>query len=204
MSRRLILQQARGQSPGLLPLLGSLRFHVLFHSPTGVLFTLPSRYYFAIGHPGVFSLARWSLLIHTGFHVPHATQRPTIDNNSPPNTAYNFHRTVLSKEQLFSKSQKVLSWNPILTKDSCGSGGSCYRKTRNGGELSPLRLFGLKNAGFYGRSATPGYRRRPWGDLVVPTGWRRWGWSMDFPSFCRISLKGLKGDSASSCSQGPT
>ncbi|CAA7040854.1 unnamed protein product, partial [Microthlaspi erraticum] len=53
MSRRLILQQARGQSPGLLPLLGSLRFHVLFHSPMGVLFTLPSRYYFAIGHPGV-------------------------------------------------------------------------------------------------------------------------------------------------------
>ncbi|KAI3490042.1 hypothetical protein L1887_45808 [Cichorium endivia] len=48
MSRRLILQQARGQSPGLLPLLGSLRFHVLFHSPMGVLFTLPSRYYFAI------------------------------------------------------------------------------------------------------------------------------------------------------------
>ncbi|KAD5960694.1 hypothetical protein E3N88_12166 [Mikania micrantha] len=43
MSRRLILQQARGQSPGLLPLLGSLRFHVLFHSPMGVLFTLPSR-----------------------------------------------------------------------------------------------------------------------------------------------------------------
>ncbi|KAI3670616.1 hypothetical protein L1987_87782 [Smallanthus sonchifolius] len=61
MSRRLILQQARGQSPGLLPLLGSLRFHVLFHSPMGVLFTLPSRYYFAIGHPGVFSLARLSL-----------------------------------------------------------------------------------------------------------------------------------------------
>ncbi|URE21816.1 hypothetical protein MUK42_12901 [Musa troglodytarum] len=40
----------------------------------GVLFTFPSRYYFAIGHPGVFSLARWSLLIHTGFHVPHATR----------------------------------------------------------------------------------------------------------------------------------
>ncbi|PPR91549.1 hypothetical protein GOBAR_AA29149 [Gossypium barbadense] len=56
MSRRLIVQQVRVQSPGLLPLLGSLRFHVLFHSPTGVLFTLPSRYYFAIGHPGVFSL----------------------------------------------------------------------------------------------------------------------------------------------------
>ncbi|KAJ3672019.1 hypothetical protein LUZ61_022341 [Rhynchospora tenuis] len=75
MSRRLILQQARGQRLfSLLPLLGSSRFHVLFHSPGGVLFTFPSRYYFAIGHPGVFSLARWSLLIHTGFHVSHATR----------------------------------------------------------------------------------------------------------------------------------
>ncbi|KAK9087476.1 hypothetical protein Syun_029870 [Stephania yunnanensis] len=36
------------------------------------LFTVPSRYYSFIGHLGVFSLARWSLLIHTGFHVPHA------------------------------------------------------------------------------------------------------------------------------------
>ncbi|RYR47295.1 hypothetical protein Ahy_A07g033238 isoform C [Arachis hypogaea] len=50
----------------------------------------------------------------------------------------------------------------------------------------------------------PGCRRRPWGDLVVLTGWRRWGRSMDFLSFCRILFKGLKGDSASSCSQGPT
>ncbi|KAF3449759.1 hypothetical protein FNV43_RR05837 [Rhamnella rubrinervis] len=84
MSRRLILQQARGQSPGLLPLLGSLRFHVLFHSPMGVLFTLPSRYYFTIGHPGVFSLARWSLLIHTGFHVSHATRvRALLPFRSP-------------------------------------------------------------------------------------------------------------------------
>ncbi|KAL5994845.1 hypothetical protein ACLOJK_024902 [Asimina triloba] len=33
---------------------------------------------------------------------------------------------------------------------------------------------------------------------------RLFGRSMDFPSFCHISLKGLKGDSASNCSQGPT
>lgn len=26
-----------------------------------------------------------------------------MDDYSPPNTAYNFHRTVLSEEQLFSK-----------------------------------------------------------------------------------------------------
>ncbi|XLR47013.1 hypothetical protein S83_031673, partial [Arachis hypogaea] len=69
---------------GLLPLLGSLRFHVLFHSPMGVLFTLPSRYYFTISHPGVFSFARWSLLIHIGFHVPHATRvRALLPFRSP-------------------------------------------------------------------------------------------------------------------------
>ncbi|MBA0818336.1 hypothetical protein Gohar_019776, partial [Gossypium harknessii] len=62
---------------------------------------------------------------------------------------------------------KALSWNPILTKDSRGSRRSCCRKTKNGRELSPLRLFGLKNA------ATPGYRRHPRGDIVVLTGSRR-------------------------------
>lgn len=57
-----------------LPLLVSSRFHVLFHSSSEVLLTFPSRYYFTIGHPGVFSLTRWSSLIHTGFHVSHATR----------------------------------------------------------------------------------------------------------------------------------
>ena len=33
-----------------LPLLVNIGFQVLFHSPPGVLFTFPSRYYFAIGH----------------------------------------------------------------------------------------------------------------------------------------------------------
>ncbi len=48
-------------------------FQVLFHSPSGVLFTFPSRYYFAIGHIEVFSLSRWSWLIPTEFHVFHGT-----------------------------------------------------------------------------------------------------------------------------------
>jgi hypothetical protein len=61
-----------------LPLLESLRFHVLFHSPTGVLFHLSLAVLFTIGHPGVFSLTRWSSLIHTGFHVPHATRDKII------------------------------------------------------------------------------------------------------------------------------
>ena len=41
---------------------------------SGVLFTFPSRYWFAIGHAVVFSLTRWSSLIHTGFLVSRATR----------------------------------------------------------------------------------------------------------------------------------
>ena len=43
-----------------LPLLVSTGFQVLFHSPPGVLFTFPSRYYFAIGHRLVFRLGGWA------------------------------------------------------------------------------------------------------------------------------------------------
>ena len=53
---------------GLRPLV-SAWFQVLFHSPPGVLFTFPSRYWFTIGHERVFSLTRWSSQIPTGFHV---------------------------------------------------------------------------------------------------------------------------------------
>ena len=58
----------------MLRLLVGLRFHVLFHSPPGVLFTFPSRYWFTIGHRVVFSLTGWSRLIHTEFLVYRATQ----------------------------------------------------------------------------------------------------------------------------------
>src|SRR5207342_3238062 len=51
----------------------STRFQVLFHSPPGVLFTFPSRYWSAIGHQGVFRLSGWSRQIHTGFLGPRAT-----------------------------------------------------------------------------------------------------------------------------------
>ena len=39
-----------------------------------MLFTFPSRYLYAIGLTGVFSLAGWSRRIHAGFHVSRATQ----------------------------------------------------------------------------------------------------------------------------------
>ena len=43
---------------------------------TGVLFTFPSRYWFTIGHQGVFRLRGWSPQIHTGFLGPRATWDP--------------------------------------------------------------------------------------------------------------------------------
>src|SRR3546814_9509994 len=49
------------------------RFQDLFHSPSGVLFAFPSRYWFTIGRSRVFSLGGWSPHIQTGFHV----SRPT-------------------------------------------------------------------------------------------------------------------------------
>ena len=57
----------------MLPLLVSTRFQVLFHSPPGVLFTFPSRYYFSIGHQGIFRLGRWSSRLPTGFLVSRRT-----------------------------------------------------------------------------------------------------------------------------------
>src|SRR5699024_2460031 len=50
-----------------------IRFQVLFHSPPGVLFAFPSRYWFTIGRLRVFSLGGWSPHLQTGFHV----SRPT-------------------------------------------------------------------------------------------------------------------------------
>ena len=57
----------------VLYLLVNIGFQVLFHSPPGVLFTFPSRYFSTIGHQVVFSLTEWSPLIHTEFLVLSAT-----------------------------------------------------------------------------------------------------------------------------------
>ncbi len=51
-----------------------IRFQDLFHSPSGVLFAFPSRYWFTIGRSRVFSLGGWSPHLQTGFHV----SRPTF------------------------------------------------------------------------------------------------------------------------------
>ena len=53
----------------VLYLLVNIGFQVLFHSPPGVLYNCPSRYYSTIGHQVVFSLTGWSPCLHTRFHV---------------------------------------------------------------------------------------------------------------------------------------
>ena len=57
----------------VLFLLVSTGFQVLFHSPSGVLFTFPSRYCFSIGHQVVFWLGGWSPRFPAGFHVSGGT-----------------------------------------------------------------------------------------------------------------------------------
>src|ERR1700710_1374610 len=52
-----------------------MRFQDLFHSPPGVLFAFPSRYWFTIGRLRVFSLGGWSPHIQTGFLVSRPTCR---------------------------------------------------------------------------------------------------------------------------------
>ena len=58
----------------LLRLLVGARFQVLFHSPLGVLFTFPSRYWFAIGRRRVFRIGGWSPRLRAGFHVAGPTR----------------------------------------------------------------------------------------------------------------------------------
>src|SRR5260370_15665798 len=65
----------------LRQLVGS-RFQVLFHSPPGVLFTFPSRYWFTIGRQGVLSLRGWAPQIHAKFHVLRVTREHHNEDRS--------------------------------------------------------------------------------------------------------------------------
>ena len=78
ISRQSILPKVRSQVIRLSYRLSAYGFMFYFTPRQGFSFTFPSRYLFAIGHSGVFSLTRWSSLIHTGFHVSHATRDMTL------------------------------------------------------------------------------------------------------------------------------
>ena len=69
-----MLFRSVSQSRYALRLILGTRFQVLFHSPSGVLFTFPSRYSSLSVTDFVFSLTRWSSQIRPGFHVPRVTR----------------------------------------------------------------------------------------------------------------------------------
>ena len=77
ITRRTVLQKVRRRTNVLRQLVNT-GFQVLFHSPPGVLFTVPSRYLFSIGYQVVFSLTEWSPLFHTRFLV----SRTTLDSTN--------------------------------------------------------------------------------------------------------------------------
>ena len=60
----------------ILPLSVGAGFQVLFHSPPGVLFTFPSRYYTLSVTREYLSLGGWSPRLPTGFHVSCGTPDP--------------------------------------------------------------------------------------------------------------------------------
>ena len=60
----------------VLCVLVNIRFQVLFHSAPAVLFTVPSQYWFTIGHRVVFRLGGWSPLVPCGFLVSARTLDP--------------------------------------------------------------------------------------------------------------------------------
>ena len=115
----------------VLYLLVNIGFQVLFHSPPGVLFTFPSRYYFTIGHQVVFSLTGWSPLIHTRFHVP----RATLDTTSLTYLSYTGlspSMVCFPKTFLLDLLDRLCSPNPrSITTPSLGSSYFARHYSRN-------------------------------------------------------------------------
>ena len=96
----------------MLCLLVNIRFQVLFHSPPGVLFNFPSRYYSTIGHQVVFSLTGWSPHVHTRFHVSCTTLDTTMSTFlsytglSPSMACFPVSSTRIIESIMWSEPQK--------------------------------------------------------------------------------------------------
>ena len=89
VTRRIILQKARHHSEELWPLV-STQFQVLFHSPPGVLFTFPSRYYTLSGYhllrssfptssSSVIRYVEYLTVLQTFFPQPHISNGCILD-----------------------------------------------------------------------------------------------------------------------------
>ena len=118
---------AKGTQSPLMRLLlfVCMRFQVLFHSPPGVLFAFPSRYWFTIGRSRVFSLGGWSPHLQAGFHVSRSTSRflstvPTLSPTGLSPTIAGLSRTfrlkfVLSKARLLRVRSPLLPESRLIS-----------------------------------------------------------------------------------------
>ena len=70
VTRRSVLQKVRRHTFNVLRQFVGIRFQVLFHSPPGVLFTFPSRYWFTIGRLGYLALGGGPPGFPQGFSCP--------------------------------------------------------------------------------------------------------------------------------------
>ena len=110
----------------MLCLLVNIGFQVLFHSPPGVLFNFPSRYFFTIGYQLVFSLTGWSPLLHTRFHVSRTTLDSTLSNHFSY-TGLSPSLVCFSKTILLNSLNQLCSPNPRWIS-SPGLGSSYFAR----------------------------------------------------------------------------
>ena len=148
------MQKARGQALSLrtiaLPQLASLRFHVLFHSHSWVLFNFPSRYWCTIGCQRVFSLGRWPGRILTRFHVSGDTWERVSFRLS-----HFIYRTITSYRRPF---QNVRLHDSFLTE----------RPTLQVSQDAPRNPHTATLAGLHGMGLGCSlFARRYWGNIFV-------------------------------------
>ena len=115
------MQKARrhpGLAPvGLRPLVG-MWFQVQCPPLEGVLPIFRSRYFFAIGRQGVFSLAGWAPQIQTGFHVSRPTQVPAQTFSPVAYGTVTLYGTPFQTLPLKYSGSNCRSYNPTRTSPS--------------------------------------------------------------------------------------
>ena len=102
-------------------------FRVYFTPLFGVLFTFPSRYLFAIGLPGVFSLAGWCRRIQRGFHLPPHTQGTHLES---PHARRRLSRAMaeLSRSYRSAVISIICALQPLTGLDLAGLGFSAFAR----------------------------------------------------------------------------
>src|SRR5690625_4705451 len=116
LTRRLILQKARHHTQTVLSRIVDTWFQELFHSPPGVLFTIPSRYSYTIGHteylglpggPGRFTADSTSPLLLGHHNTHHMLSSPT---GLSPSTAGHSNPLHLTTHSALCSGRNRKSW----------------------------------------------------------------------------------------------